>query len=563
MKEHPLFLRGLLLWAVVFVALVLSLPHVTLSFDDALQRPDVQSRIPFGMNAISLSSEVSQALHSQNLERKIASSSDPVDISALQSPQLLTPQQLSERSLFGSWYNLIGNGNFENGHDANWYEYPSNYVIWSTPAPFWQSGVWGAWVGEGNYDPELGYALISVDQLIYVPPDAFDVLFLYSYQYIDDLDYSGSGSAWVSVSDYYTRQYLYSELYGDADDTGRVWTFESASLTGYSGGVLDVYFDEMDFHNDEENSLYVDDVAVLMTMWDGWTTPGGATSNPVAMEEFDGRLYQAVTGSTSSKIWVRSTADGLFDGSDAGESWSDSVGGAAGAEPTLATFGNRLYISVKGATTGKIYTKSMSDIGVWDTLWQESGGSTSTAVEMDTFDRKLFQAIKGNTSNNIYMRYTSDGTFDGSAPGESWILQTGQTSNAIAMEVFGSRLYMSVRGDTGAVWIRSTSDGVFDDSGPGETFVSSGGSSSAAPVLANYGGIMLFQSVKGKSTNAVYTRYTMDGTTWTPWTKGTGGTSSRIGLEYFSITDLLYQTVRGASSSTIYMRTYPYDFIII
>ncbi len=292
--------------------------------------------------------------------------------------------------------------------------------------------------------------------------------------------------------------------------------------------------------------------AVWNSVWGDWSGLTGTSTKKPVMEEFNGRLYQAVKAASSSNIYIRSTATGTF-----ADDWSAAPNGSTSDEPSLATFNGRLYMAVKGNSSGKIYTKSMSAAGAWDASWNESGGTSGGPIAMEVFDGKLYQAIKGQTSNNIYIRYTSDGTFDGGA-GENWAVVDGTTSKGVALETFdpgsGDRLYLAVRGaSSGEIYIRYTTDGVFSVGTPSENWSACNGNTSSAPALEAFGG-RLFQVVKANSSNNMYYRYSVDGSTWSYWILLSGATSEGAGLATFSVgDDYIYMAVKGASSNALYM----------
>ncbi|WKZ30857.1 MAG: S8 family serine peptidase [Candidatus Dojkabacteria bacterium] len=312
------------------------------------------------------------------------------------------------------------------------------------------------------------------------------------------------------------------------------------NTTGY--GVLDFQLAN-DYHYYIDSTLYQN---------------GGRTSKPVASAEFNSRFYQAIKGFSTNFVYLRSTADGVFDNSEAAEDWVQ-IPGQTPEQINLVAYdpgdGLKLYMTVKG-NSGSIYVRYTSNGSTW-TDWTENGGLTSTTISSTVFNSRLFQSIRGISTNNIYVRSSGDGLFDGLADGsspdtlENWTTLTGQTPSVPEIAAFDGEIYMTVRGNSSSIFTRSSSDGVtWGD------WTQNGGFTSATPSMVSFDG-RLFQSVKGNSTNYLFIRYSNDGITWYPWERRTGTSPQRTNISYFSVTDELFETVIG-NSGYIFLRTYTY-----
>jgi serine protease len=290
-----------------------------------------------------------------------------------------------------------------------------------------------------------------------------------------------------------------------------------------------------------------------LVVWSDWIQDSSIRSNQgPELLEFDGRLYETVRDYNTGQIKIRSTDDGVFNG-EPNESWSTAPNGYTSSTPALAEFDGRLYIAVRGSSTNRIYTKSMNTSNEWDSSWTYSSGATGASVGMTTFNSHLYQAVKGISGNQIYIRSSDDGNFDGEID-EQWYQISGATQNGIELESFDGRLYMSVSGVTSnAVYIRSTADGTFTTGDSSENWNVYGGKTSGRPSLAVHDGY-LYQAVVGQSTPYIYTRFSSDGSSWTTWSTFTGTTGNPPSIGTFSVTGFLYQSVTGHSSSNLFLR---------
>jgi hypothetical protein len=192
------------------------------------------------------------------------------------------------------------------------------------------------------------------------------------------------------------------------------------------------------------------------TTWTEWNENGGATSTAVATEEFGGRMYQSIRGVTTTNIYVRSSADGVFDGVDSTnsdavddlENWTEVDGNTPNAI-ALEEFNGALYMSVRG-NSGEIFNRATTDGSTW-TAWDQNGGATSTAISMSEHEGKLYQSIKGNSTNDIYVRTSSDGT-----NWTGWLRFDGATPMRPNLESFSgtNTLFQTVIGNSGNIFLR-------------------------------------------------------------------------------------------------------------
>lgn len=177
----------------------------------------------------------------------------------------------------------------------------------------------------------------------------------------------------------------------------------------------------------------------------------------------------------------------------------------------------------------------------WENVWSTwlANGRTPTVIsmaELDTGDgSRLFQSVRGD-SGLIWTRYTIDGV-----NWSEWV-SNGRTPYQISMKVFnpgsGPRLYQAVRGNSGLIWTRYTTNGE-----SWSEWVSYG--MTPLPITMEVFNGRLYQVVKGNS-GAVWTRYTADGESWSEWVQG-GSTPYRVAMQTYSVGGVdnrLFQAIR-------------------
>jgi len=276
-----------------------------------------------------------------------------------------------------------------------------------------------------------------------------------------------------------------------------------------------VYTVSLTVSNIVGNDTEIKQSYVTVTGWSTWVR-NGSTTTEVTMEEYNGKLYQAMRG-TDGIIYTRYTSDG--------DSWSSWAGnGRSSGVITLATFDGKLYQSIRG-NDGIIYTRNTVNGDTW-TTW-EGNGRTSGKITMLPFSGKLYQVIRGN-DGVIYTRSTADGNMWNTWEGN------GRTSGNITMIEYGGKLYQAIRGNEGWIWTRRTSDG-----STWEHWVANG-STTREIEMVEYDG-KLYQAIRGGE-GWIWTRNSTDGSTWSTWVAN-GATSERVEMANYGTR--LYQSVRG------------------
>ncbi len=315
------------------------------------------------------------------------------------------------------------------------------------------------------------------------------------------------------------------------------------------------------FDNETGNGILNVDFA-LKSLWNPWVSSEQQTLMDVAMEEYNGRLYQAVRG-VDSRIYIRSTDGNIW------TNWQE-FGGSTPGNISMITYDGLLFQSVRGESS-RIFTRTFNGSS-WS-AWQELGGLTPGDIEMEVYNEILYQAVRG-ISGRIFTR-----TFDG-VNWASWQEFGGVTTDSIEMEVYNSNLYQSVRGTSGRVFTRSFNGSnwssweevgglimegeielkafngnlhqavrdslltIYTRSFNGVTWSSwqPDGRTSGKVLMEEYDS-SLYQSVRGTS-GRIFTRY-YNGTVWSKWVENTGSSPGNPSLINFN--NLLFQAIRGDS----------------
>lgn len=194
----------------------------------------------------------------------------------------------------------------------------------------------------------------------------------------------------------------------------------------------------------------------------------------------------------------------------------------------------KLTVSNNGNSNTETKTNYINALPKFWTDWDMNGGKTSAPIATQEFGGRLYQAIRGNSSPYyLYIRSTADGTYDGyntvaNQPdsSENWNRDIigGKTSAEPEMAVYQPsegphagqfRLYITVRGNSGAIFTKSMApDGTWDsewNENGGLTGAAIGMQSYTPTTGPNAGNTVMYQAIKGYSTNSLYTRYTNDG----------------------------------------------------
>jgi hypothetical protein len=193
-------------------------------------------------------------------------------------------------------------------------------------------------------------------------------------------------------------------------------------------------------------------------VWDSsWVQNGGATGSAIGMAAhtvgMEDRLYQTIKGISTNLIYIRYTIDGTFDGSSSNENWSTVMNGGTTAQtpttPEIRSFGGKLYMSVRG-NSGNINIASSTN-GLFNSgeTFAMTGGLTADAQSLVVHNGKLYQTVRGNGTTKIYLRNTTNGT-----SWTDWEEYGGNSPTKIGMESFGGKLHQVVRGNSGNIFVR-------------------------------------------------------------------------------------------------------------
>ena len=181
--------------------------------------------------------------------------------------------------------------------------------------------------------------------------------------------------------------------------------------------------------------------------WSGWTGLGGATNDQPSVGFYSGELYVAVHGSdggvyvdalnTGSGSWsgwllvnggltkapptlyasngassprldlvVVGTDGAVYDTYTTGSGWASwaSLGGSTTVQPSVVSFGNRLYVVVRGLDNAIYYRAYDLQGGSWLVNWTPMGGATNLPITATSnSDHIDFLAI--GTDSAIYRYY--------------------------------------------------------------------------------------------------------------------------------------------------------------
>jgi hypothetical protein len=112
----------------------------------------------------------------------------------------------------------------------------------------------------------------------------------------------------------------------------------------------------------------------------------------------------------------------------------------------MTVFNNDLYQAVSGASSPKIYLRKFDDTTNNWTAWQQTEGRTHGKVNLATsFDYgfglgRMYMTLR-DIDGYTYMRHTNDGT-----NWSSWTTDNGKTATDVSIHCSGSVCMQSVRG---------------------------------------------------------------------------------------------------------------------
>lgn len=283
--------------------------------------------------------------------------------------------------------------------------------------------------------------------------------------------------------------------------------------------------------------------------WSDWYKDLTNTTRSFSYEIFEGRLFQAVRGSNKNHdVFVRSTADGVFDGinSESGEKdikeyWDKSVGLATNYAPSLTVFKGELYLSVV-KDGGKMSVKTMNSNGLWSEAIKSEGNyknSIATKSFIVNGEERVYQATRG-TNRTVQVRYSNDGNFDGSNTSESWKNLSEKSLFDVDLEVYEGKIYLSATNLKNKIILTSSSDGenwaAWQELSPGKF--------DETTIYASNG--VLYQAALTHAGNDILIRSTKDGINWSEWRDT--GSKSYLKAELIEYKGKLYLGIVGRNS---------------
>jgi hypothetical protein len=258
----------------------------------------------------------------------------------------------------------------------------------------------------------------------------------------------------------------------------------------------------------------------------GFTAIGGSSSHAPSLAVFGDRQYMAVKGDTDNFIYLR-----YRDEQGKWSPWTTIPGGTSSSSPALASFNGRLYVAVRG-TTDIIFLCSMDASGNWDPFWTETVAITTESPGLAVFNNRLYLFLKSSWDNSINYR-----SMDVSGVWSSWFILPGDTDKTMGLSVFNDLLYVFVKGaGNNSIYYRTmNTSGVWNGWGnlgwvnlPGET--------TEAPSVTVFDG-RLYVAVKGATDENVYIR-SADSSGWDQfWTLVPANTDKTPVLSTFFMTD--------------------------
>ena len=150
--------------------------------------------------------------------------------------------------------------------------------------------------------------------------------------------------------------------------------------------------------------------------WSGWKPlSSGSTVKGPAAAYMGGKLHLVAVGADGKSIYY-----GQVDPSTLSVTWAP-VSGSTDVEPSLATDGSRLYLSVKGLDY-RVYVRVWS--GSWSSWEWVPTGSTPSSPAATYWSNNLYLIVRGGDSSIYYTRRLGANSYD------AWKQLGGSTLNA-------------------------------------------------------------------------------------------------------------------------------------
>ena len=178
--------------------------------------------------------------------------------------------------------------------------------------------------------------------------------------------------------------------------------------------------------------------------YSSWTNIGGTTSHAPALMPFNSRLYMAVKGVVSNKLWIRSMGSNKV--------WAPwvNIPGSTSESPSLVVWRNRLYIFVKGNATGTVWYSSINTAGVLDSWRQVPSWVTIGTPAAAVMNDELVLYVIG-TDNKLYLRtMATPNVWGGSSviSNPAWDLRSDK---GLSATVWKGQIILVAKGDIGAI----------------------------------------------------------------------------------------------------------------
>ena len=165
-----------------------------------------------------------------------------------------------------------------------------------------------------------------------------------------------------------------------------------------------------------DNRIYVNVYDTASGTWSGWKPlKSGSTVKGPAAAYMGGKLHLVVVGADGKSIYY-----GQADPSTLSVTWTP-ISGSTDVEPSLATDGSRLYLSVKGLDY-RVYVRVWS--GSWSGWERVPTGSTPSSPAATYWSNNLYLIVRGGDSSIYYTRRLGANSYD------AWKQLGGSTLNA-------------------------------------------------------------------------------------------------------------------------------------
>ena len=199
----------------------------------------------------------------------------------------------------------------------------------------------------------------------------------------------------------------WSLLYGLSPSTASMAVFNNKLYLVVRGSDDRIYYRSMDTSG----------------VWGGWTVLSvGATTTTPVVASFNGKLHLVVKSSVDTSIWWNS-----MDTTGAWAGWQQLYG--LTPDPVaMVEFNNRLYMFVRG-TDNNIYYRYLNTEGTWGS-WTAMYGKTTISPTVAAFNGKLYLIVKSSVDSTNWMR-----SMDTEETWGNWSIMPGLTTIPVAVAI--------------------------------------------------------------------------------------------------------------------------------